>query len=103
MVRIHSAKMMSRLNPNSNTVMITVRVAAAPSHSISNIAAIKTVAICAGSGSSVLSPVKADLYFSGEMGHHDVLAALAQDTSVILCKYPILYFDFLWMLTVVCR
>ncbi|KAH8554531.1 GTP cyclohydrolase 1 type 2/Nif3 [Umbelopsis sp. PMI_123] len=64
-----------------------VRVAAAPSHTISNRAAIKTVAICAGSGSSVLSPVKADLYFSGEMGHHDVLAALAQDTSVILCEH----------------
>lgn len=47
---------------------------------------IETVAICAGSGSSVLNPVKADLYFTGEMGHHDVLAALAQDTSVILCK-----------------
>jgi putative NIF3 family GTP cyclohydrolase 1 type 2 len=51
---------------------------------------IKTVAICAGSGSSVLAPVKADLYFTGEMGHHDVLAALAQNTNVILCKY--LYF-----------
>ncbi|KAF7731251.1 NGG1 interacting factor [Apophysomyces ossiformis] len=48
---------------------------------------VKTVAICAGSGASVLSPVKADLYFSGEMGHHDVLAALAQNTSVILCEH----------------
>lgn len=47
---------------------------------------IKTVAICAGSGSSVLGPVKADLYFTGEMGHHDVLAALAKNTNVILCK-----------------
>lgn len=46
---------------------------------------IKTVAICAGSGSSVLGPVQADLYFTGEMGHHDVLAALAKNTSVILC------------------
>ncbi|KAI8067475.1 GTP cyclohydrolase 1 type 2/Nif3 [Gongronella butleri] len=48
---------------------------------------IKTVAICAGSGSSVLGPVDADLYFTGEMGHHDVLAALAKDTSVILCEH----------------
>lgn len=48
---------------------------------------IKTVAICAGSGSSVLGPVTADLYFTGEMGHHDVLAALAKDTSVILCEH----------------
>ncbi|CAM0135735.1 hypothetical protein VKS41_001837 [Umbelopsis sp. WA50703] len=62
-----------------------VRVATAPSHQTSGL--IKTVAICAGSGSSVLAPIKADLYFSGEMGHHDVLAALAQETSVILCEH----------------
>lgn len=55
---------------------------------------IKTVAICAGSGSSVLNPVDADLFFTGEMGHHDVLAALAKNTSVILCKFWMLdYFS----------
>ncbi|KAI8137750.1 GTP cyclohydrolase 1 type 2/Nif3 [Fennellomyces sp. T-0311] len=59
-----------------------LRVAAASDSEL-----IKTVAICAGSGSSVLSPVQADLYFSGEMGHHDVLAALAQGTSVVLCEH----------------
>ncbi|CDS13440.1 hypothetical protein LRAMOSA05616 [Lichtheimia ramosa] len=48
---------------------------------------IQTVAICAGSGSSVLNPVKADLFLTGEMGHHDVLAAVAQGTSVILCEH----------------
>ncbi|KAI8097309.1 GTP cyclohydrolase 1 type 2/Nif3 [Halteromyces radiatus] len=48
---------------------------------------IKTVAICAGSGSSVLGPTQADLYLTGEMGHHDVLAALANNTSVILCEH----------------
>ncbi|KAI8372876.1 GTP cyclohydrolase 1 type 2/Nif3 [Radiomyces spectabilis] len=64
-----------------------VRVATAEPHMQKGQDLIKTVAICAGSGSSVLNPVKADLYFSGEMGHHDVLAALAQDTSVILCEH----------------
>ncbi|SAL98213.1 hypothetical protein [Absidia glauca] len=48
---------------------------------------ISTVAICAGSGSSVLAPAQADLYLTGEMGHHDVLAALATNTSVILCEH----------------
>ncbi|KAI8984731.1 GTP cyclohydrolase 1 type 2/Nif3 [Mycotypha africana] len=48
---------------------------------------VRTVAICAGSGSSVLNSVDADLYFTGEMGHHDVLAALAKNTSVILCEH----------------
>lgn len=38
---------------------------------------IARIAICAGSGSSLLSPVNnVDLYLSGEMGHHDVLDAL---------------------------
>lgn len=30
---------------------------------------IKTVAICAGSGGSMFKDVKADLYWTGEMGH----------------------------------
>lgn len=34
---------------------------------------IKTVAVCAGSGSSVLKDVKADLYITGEMSHHEIL------------------------------
>lgn len=48
---------------------------------------VSSVAICAGSGSSVLGPVTADVYLTGEMGHHDVLAALAKNTSVILCEH----------------
>ncbi|KAJ3225067.1 hypothetical protein HK099_007442 [Clydaea vesicula] len=48
---------------------------------------IKTVAICAGSGASVLLPVKADLYLTGEMSHHEVLAANANGTSVVLCEH----------------
>lgn len=48
---------------------------------------IRTVAICAGSGASVLNGVASDLYLTGEMGHHDVLAALAQNTSVVLCEH----------------
>ncbi|CAG8615614.1 2446_t:CDS:2 [Dentiscutata erythropus] len=55
-----------------------VRVATAERHgSISN-EFISTVGICAGS---------ADLYFTGEMSHHDVLAALSKNTSVILCEH----------------
>jgi dinuclear metal center YbgI/SA1388 family protein len=48
---------------------------------------IKTIAICAGSGYSVLSGVKADLYFTGEMGHHDALSCLANNVNVILCEH----------------
>ncbi|KAG9309068.1 GTP cyclohydrolase 1 type 2/Nif3 [Chiua virens] len=48
---------------------------------------VRTVAICAGSGSSVFNGVDADVYFTGEMAHHDVLAAVAAGRYVVLCEY----------------
>ncbi|EOR01735.1 hypothetical protein E3P77_00492 [Wallemia ichthyophaga] len=49
---------------------------------------INSVAVCAGSGSSILSKAPSvDLYVTGEMGHHDVLAAVANGTSVILLNH----------------
>ncbi|XP_015336703.1 NIF3-like protein 1 isoform X1 [Marmota marmota marmota] len=48
---------------------------------------IKVVALCAGSGSSVLQGVEADLYLTGEMSHHDVLHATSQGINVILCEH----------------
>ncbi|GAA5824706.1 hypothetical protein JCM5353_004416 [Sporobolomyces roseus] len=48
---------------------------------------ISTIGICAGSGSSVLKGVKADLYLTGEMSHHDVLAANAQGIHVFCCNH----------------
>jgi dinuclear metal center YbgI/SA1388 family protein len=62
-----------------------VRLATAALHS--NSSKISTVGICAGSGSTVLGPIKTDVFFTGEMDHHEVLAALAQNTSVILCEH----------------
>ena len=48
---------------------------------------ISTVAVCAGSGSSVLKGVTADLYITGEMSHHDLLDANHRNVSVILCEH----------------
>lgn len=48
---------------------------------------IKTIAICAGSGGSVLKGVQADLYWTGELSHHEVLAAVAEGRSVVLCGH----------------
>ncbi|KAF4518686.1 hypothetical protein B566_EDAN002721 [Ephemera danica] len=45
---------------------------------------VQTVALCAGSGSSVLAGVKADLLLTGEMSHHEVLEAVHQGSSVLL-------------------
>lgn len=50
--------------------------------------AIRSVALCAGSGTSVLKGVQADLYLTGEMLHHDVLdAVIGGETYVILTNH----------------
>ncbi|KAM9248511.1 NIF3-like protein 1 isoform 1-T2 [Dugong dugon] len=48
---------------------------------------VRVVALCAGSGSSVLQGTEADLYLTGEMSHHDVLDAASQGINVILCEH----------------
>ncbi|KAJ2860103.1 hypothetical protein FB639_005676, partial [Coemansia asiatica] len=63
-----------------------IRVARAARH-VQDKELISRIAICAGSGGSVVGPVSADLYFTGEMGHHDVLAAVAKDTSCVLAEH----------------
>ncbi|GMM50589.1 hypothetical protein DASB73_015470 [Starmerella bacillaris] len=45
---------------------------------------IATIAVCAGSGGSVLKGVKADLVVTGELGHHDQLRLREQGTSCIV-------------------
>mmetsp|Transcript_32956 Transcript_32956/g.104199 ORF Transcript_32956/g.104199 Transcript_32956/m.104199 type:complete len:179 (-) Transcript_32956:888-1424(-) len=48
---------------------------------------IKSVAVQAGSGGSVLLGCPADLLVMGEMSHHDALAAIAAGSSVILTEH----------------
>ncbi|THH09825.1 hypothetical protein EW146_g8568 [Bondarzewia mesenterica] len=48
---------------------------------------VQRIAICAGSGGSMLLGVDADVYFTGEMSHHEVLAAVAANRNVILCGH----------------
>ncbi|KAG7441361.1 NGG1p interacting factor 3, partial [Guyanagaster necrorhizus] len=48
---------------------------------------IRTVAICAGSGGSMLLVGRdADVYFTGEMSHHEVFASVSAGKHVILCE-----------------
>ncbi|KAF2012151.1 NGG1p interacting factor 3 [Aaosphaeria arxii CBS 175.79] len=44
---------------------------------------ISSVGICAGSGSSLFSGLKCDLLFTGEMSHHEALAAIENGQVVI--------------------
>ncbi|RVE50118.1 hypothetical protein evm_005324 [Chilo suppressalis] len=48
---------------------------------------ISKIALCAGSGGSVLKGVAADVYLTGEMLHHDVLDAAQKGISVILTNH----------------
>lgn len=48
---------------------------------------ISTIALCAGSGASILKDVPADLYLTGEMLHHDVLDAVHKGINVILTNH----------------
>jgi len=48
---------------------------------------VKKVGVQAGSGGSVLKCSGADLWLTGECGHHDVLAAAAEGVSVILTDH----------------
>eukprot|EP00758_Cryptobia_borreli_P011385 Tbor_TRINITY_DN5650_c1_g1::TRINITY_DN5650_c1_g1_i1::g.8990::m.8990 len=52
---------------------------------------IKRLAVCAGSGGSLFNSIRdgdrIDMLVSGEMGHHDVLAALASGKAVVLFEH----------------
>ncbi|KAJ2659526.1 hypothetical protein IWW48_003472 [Coemansia sp. RSA 1200] len=77
-----------------------IRVARAPCHDgpSDTQTLVSRVAVCAGSGYSVVSAAsaaaagaasspKVDVYLTGEMGHHDALAATAAGTSCILGEH----------------
>ena len=69
----------------------SVRVALPPNFETPDSIVFRSVAVCAGSGSSVfrmLQPSqKPDLLLTGEMGHHDVLAAVESGSVVFLTEH----------------
>ena len=48
---------------------------------------IETIAICAGSGGGVFKGVEADLYYTGELSHHEALFFKESGSSVICCNH----------------
>ena len=48
---------------------------------------ISTVALCAGAGMGAFKGVQADCYLTGEMSHHNTLAATLSGSHVILCEH----------------
>lgn len=50
--------------------------------------AVRKIAICAGAGGSVLTAAeRSDLWVSGELRHHDILASVQNGTSVIVTDH----------------
>lgn len=50
-------------------------------------ASVRTVAVAAGAGGSVLRGTAADVWVTGELSHHDALAAVAAGTTVVLAGH----------------
>ncbi|CAG2110411.1 unnamed protein product, partial [Medioppia subpectinata] len=59
----------------------------AMSHKHTRDTKVSTIGVCAGSGGSVLANCKADVWITGEMSHHEVLDAIHNGSSVILCEH----------------
>ncbi|EER09701.1 Protein anon-35F/36A, putative [Perkinsus marinus ATCC 50983] len=47
----------------------------------------KTIAVCCGSGGSLICPTNADVLWTGEMSHHEVLASAEDGKVVVLCEH----------------
>ena len=62
-----------------------LRAAIAPRHAAGE--ELESIALCAGAGASVIGGSPADLYWTGEMRHHDVLEAVEAGRSVVLCEH----------------
>ena len=58
-----------------------------------DVATVRKVAICAGSGSGVFQAIdpaehaSIDLFYTGELSHHELLALSERDKSVVLCGH----------------
>jgi len=62
-----------------------VRLAIGNNHTMDS--KVKTIAVCAGSGASVLQGCRSDIYWTGEMSHHEVLDAASKGITVVLCDH----------------
>lgn len=75
-------------NLRKNAQLESVQVALADESVPLTETMINKVALCAGSGASVLKDVPdAELYLTGEMSHHEVLDAVHRGTNVILTNH----------------
>lgn len=71
----------AKLSLNINHVQVARARGENEDHQISKIA------ICAGSGGSIFKDVDADLYYTGELSHHEALFFTESGSSIITCNH----------------
>ncbi|RNF10646.1 NGG1 interacting factor 3 [Trypanosoma rangeli] len=88
-VTLHQPKAMTGLVKDIKAGLGIPTVRVSLPHGWSSSTPVRSVAVCAGSGSGVFRKLKehVDVLLSGEMGHHEVLAANAKGQAVILCEH----------------
>lgn len=64
-----------------------VRLALADRHTLHS--PVARIALCAGSGASLLRDADAELLVTGEMSHHELLDATHRGSSVLLCEHAV--------------
>jgi putative NIF3 family GTP cyclohydrolase 1 type 2 len=70
----------------AHLALAQVRLASAPAHEGGR--PVREVALCPGAGGGLFAPLHGpDLYLTGEMRHHDVLAKVAAGASVVLTDH----------------
>jgi dinuclear metal center YbgI/SA1388 family protein len=88
MIQLHQPLPLDRVlsNIKKHLGIGQVRVAAAGRHLRGE--PIQSAAVCAGAGGSVFEQCgRVDVLLTGEMRHHDILARVASDTSVVLTDH----------------
>lgn len=83
------SELISRIKSHLNVKHVRLAAAHSDGRESENLlqSQIQTIALCAGSGASVLRGKKADVYLTGEMSHHEVLDAVSRGIHVILCEH----------------
>ncbi len=86
-VRFHSPQnlqiIIRRIATALNLKGLSVAVPQAISHTDKAGQLVSSVGLCAGSGGSILNNLDVDLLFTGELSHHEALAAVEQGKFVI--------------------
>ncbi|OUM54603.1 hypothetical protein BVG19_g4013 [[Candida] boidinii] len=87
LITLSSPASLNELIKNIKTNLGLSHVQLSTSASDKDAKTIKSIAICAGSGGSLFRGLNADLYYTGELSHHEALYFKESGSSVIACNH----------------